>query len=399
VTAALGAGACAGIPLTHRLHASAVALIAGHEQSSPSTRLDWAALARFPGTLVFYMGIGRIEAIVAALLAHGKQGDTPAAAVQQGSTARQRTLQSTLAELPEVVRRERIQAPALVIVGAVVRLRDELAWFESRPLFGRRVLIPRPRHQAADLAHRVEELGGEAVLLPAVEIADPPDWAPVDRALANLAAYHWVVWTSANGVHAFLRRLRHLGRDLRALGSLRLAVIGPATADALRGYHLDPDLVPDTFNSEGLAAGLRDRVVGLRVLLARADRGIDLLRQELSSVAQVDQVAVYSQRDAVLDPQSTPLRMLEGGEIDAVLLTSSNIARALLAALGPTGRDHVHAGRTALVSISPRTSAAIREFGLPVAAEAREYTTEGVLAALCGSGEPAAPAHGSTDDD
>jgi uroporphyrinogen III methyltransferase/synthase len=383
VTAALGAGACAGIPLTHRLHASAVALVAGHEQSSPATRLDWAALARFPGTLVFYMGIGRIEAIVAALLAHGKQADAPAAAVQQGSTARQRTVQAGLAELPEVVRREGIQAPALVIVGSVVRLREELAWFEARPLFGKRVLIARPRHQAGDLAARVEDLGGEAVLLPVVEIADPEDWATVDRALADLASYQWVVFTSANGVHSFLRRLRHLGRDLRALGGVRLAAIGPATADALRGYHLDADFVPETFNSEALAAGLRERVAGRHVLLARADRGIDLLRQELSQVAAVDQVAVYSQRDATLDPQARPVRLLNEGEIDAVLLTSSNIARAVVAALDPAGKGHICAGRTALVSISPRTSAAIRELGLPVAAEASEYTTEGVLAALC----------------
>jgi uroporphyrinogen III methyltransferase/synthase len=270
-----------------------------------------------------------------------------------------------------------------VIVGEVVRLRDALAWFELRPLFGKRVLLSRPRHQIGNLAHRVECLGGEPVLLPTVEIADPPDWAPVDTALAQLAAYHWLVFTSANGVHAFLRRLRHTGKDLRALGGLRLAVIGPATADALRGYHLEPDVIPDTFNSEGLAAALVDRVAGQRVLLARADRGIDLLRQELAAVAHVDQVAVYSQRDAILDPQGAPLQLFGRGEIDAVLLTSSNIARALIASLDAAAREHVHNGRTALVSISPRTSAAIRELGLPVAAEAHEYTTEGALEALC----------------
>ena len=381
VTAALGAAACAGIPLTHRLYAGAVALVTGHE--APETRLDWANLAGFPGTLVVYMGVARLEAIVRSLIEHGKSGDTPAAAIHRGATPDQRTVQSTLSELPAVVRREGVEAPALIVIGEVVRLRDELAWFESRPLFGKRVLITRPRHQAGDMAARVENLGGRAVLLPTVEIAEPADWSPVDRALDCLREYHWLVFTSSNGVHAFIKRLRHTGRDLRALGGLRLAVIGPATADALRAYHLEPDVTPDEFNSEGLAASLRQRVAGQRVLLARADRGIDLLREELAQVAQVDQTAVYSQRDALLEEDAKALRMLSGGEIDYVTLTSSNIAKALLQALDGAAREHIQAGRTRLATISPRTSATVREFGLPVAAEATEYTTEGVLTALC----------------
>ncbi len=388
VTAALAA-ACAGIPLTHRLHASAVALVTGHEQPGkpadrPGTpRLDWEALARFPGTLVFYMGVARIESIVSALLAHGKPADTPAAVVHRASTPLQRTVQAPLGELAGLVRREAVQAPSLIIVGAVVGLRDELAWFESRPLFGKRVLVTRPRHQAADMVARVEELGGRAEVLSVVDIAEPADWGPVDEALARLGEYQWLVFTSSNGVHAFLRRLRHRGRDLRALGGLRLAVIGPATAEALRGYHLEPDVTPAEYNSEALAASLRPLAAGQRVLLARADRGIELLREELSAVARVDQVAVYAQRDAGWDDRPAALDPLALGEVDYVSLTSSNIARGLLRALGPAAREQVRSGRVRLVSISPRTSAAVREFGLPVAAEAEEYTTEGVLAAMC----------------
>jgi uroporphyrinogen III methyltransferase/synthase len=388
VTAALGASACAGIPLTHRLHASAVALITGHEQpgkpSESRPGLDWCALARFPGTLVFYMSIARLESIVAALLEHGKPGDTPAAAIHRGSTADQYTVQARLAELPAVVRLNGIQAPALIVVGDVVRLRDELAWFEARPLFGKRVLITRPRHQASELANRIEALGGRAVCLPAVTIGAPDDWSPVDRALEQLGDYQWLVFTSSNGVDAFIRRLRQTGRDLRALGGLRLAVIGPATAVALRAYHLEADVTPETFNSEGLAAGLLPLVAGERVLLARADRGVELLREELSAVARVDQVAVYSQRDAPLDRSEPSLRMMSEGKIDFVTLTSSNIARALIGVLDESAREQVRRGRTALVCISPRTSAAVRELGLPVAAEASTFTTEGVLAALAG---------------
>jgi uroporphyrinogen III methyltransferase/synthase len=385
VTAALGATAYAGIPLTHRLHSSAVAFVTGHE---PSGRLDWAALARFPGTLVFYMAVSRIEGVVRSLIDNGKPADTPAAAIHRGTTSAQRTVLATLEELPAVIRREKLEAPALIVAGEVVRLRDQLAWFEDLPLFGKRVLLCRPRHQVSDMAARVEALGGEAVLLPVIEIHEPADWSPVDRALESIADYQWLVFTSTNGVHAFLSRLRKSGRDLRVLGQVKLAVIGPATADALRGYHLEPDVVPAEFNSEGLAASLRERVSGQRVLLARADRGIDLLRQELSQVATVDQVAVYQQSDVQLEAGSKALQMLGRGEIDYVTLTSSNIARALIQALDDAARQHVRAGRTALVSISPRTSSAVHDFGLPITAEAEVYTTEGVLKALCDLARP-----------
>jgi uroporphyrinogen III methyltransferase/synthase len=388
VTAALGAAACAGIPLTHRLYASAVAFVTGHEQPGKlvpgPSGLDWSALARFPGTLVFYMAVARIEGIVDELIHQGKPVNTPAAVIHRGSTPLQRTVVTTLGELPAAVRSAGIEAPSLVVVGEVVRLREELAWCEARPLFGKRVLVTRPRHQAAELAGRIEALGGQAVFLPTVTIAEPEDWSAVDRALDRLADFHWLVFTSTNGVHAFIRRLRQTGRDLRALGGLRLAVIGPATAEALRGYHLEPDVMPASFSSEHLAADLRERVAGQHVLLSRADRGIELLREELSTVASVEQVAVYCQRDAPLTTSEPALRLLSRGEIDFVTLTSSNIARALIAALDHSAREHILSGKTALVCISPRTGAAVRELDLPVAAEASEYTTQGVLSALCG---------------
>ncbi len=384
VTAGLGASACAGIPLTHRRLASAVAFVTGHERpDKPDSMLDWAALARFPGTLVFYMGVARLPHIAQMLVEHGKPADTPAAAVHWGSTPRQRTVEAPLTGLPEAVAAAGLRAPSLIVVGPVVTLRAELAWFEGRPLFGKRVLVTRPRHQAGELARRLEELGAQVVLLPAVEVRDPADWGPVDRALAELANYQWVVFTSANGVEYFLRRLLESGRDLRALGGVRLAAIGPATADALRAYHLTADLVPDEYRSESLAAALKERVAGRRVLLARADRGRELLRDELSAVAEVVQVAVYSQVDAQ-GPDEATRQLLREGQVDYVTVTSSNIARSLARTLGEEALAHVRSGRTGLVSISPVTSATIRELGLPVAAEAAVYTGEGVVEALCG---------------
>lgn len=383
VTAALGAAAFAGIPLTHRLHASAVAFITGHEKpDKQDAHLDWAALARFPGTLVIYMGISRLQNNVTLLLQHGTAADTPAAVVARATTGRQQTVQATLGTLTEAVARAGLKAPAVVIIGAVAALRDEVKWFESLPLFGKRVIVTRPRAQAADLIERLELLGATTLVLPGVEIRAPADWAPVDRALAQLSSYQWLVFTSVNGVDAFLRRLRHSGRDLRALGGLKLAAIGPATAAALSEYHLQADLVPAAFRSEELAAELKKQVAGQRVLLARADRGRELLRDELAEVATVDQVAVYSQVDAALDP--AVLDQLRQGEVDCITLTSSNIARSILGRLDAESLERIRAGAIKLVTISPVTSVAVRELGLPVSAEAKEYTTAGVVEALCG---------------
>lgn len=382
VTAASGAAAYAGIPLTHRLHASAVAFVTGHEHpGKPGSLLDWGALAGFPGTLVIYMGMARLPQIVQALIEQGKDPSSPAAAVRLASTGAQRTIEAPLRDLPEAVQAAGMKAPAVVVIGAVVSLRSHLTWFEQRPLFGKRVLVTRPRHQAGELLDRLEHLGAVPLALPALDVREPADWAPVDRALAALANYHWLVFTSANGVRALFGRLRERGLDLRAVAQLRLAAIGPATAAALRGYLLEPDVVPCEYCSESLAAALKERVAGQRVLLARADQGRELLREELAAVATVDQIAVYSQVDS-LHAGSEMLGLLREGQIDYVTVTSSNIARALVKNLDSPSRARIEAGAVRFVSISPVTSATIRELGLPVAAEAGDYTAAGVVDAL-----------------
>jgi uroporphyrinogen III methyltransferase/synthase len=382
VTAALGVSACAGIPLTHRGHASAVAFVTGHENPlKPESALDWQSLARFPGTLVIYMGMSRLPQIAALLMQYGKSEETPSAVVQWGTTGEQRTVEARLRDISASVQAAGLTAPALILIGSVVSLRAQLTWFEQRPLFGKRILVTRPRRQASDLVRRLEELGAVTCLLPAVEIQDPPDWKPVDQALAELPFYHWLVFTSANGVERCLNRLPAIGRDLRALGGIKLAAIGPKTAEALQAYHLQPDLVPKEYRSERLAEELQGRVSGQRVLLARADRGRDVLRQELAKVAEVTQVAVYSQVDALeADPQV--LDALRRGEIDYLTVTSSNIARSLIRTLDESCRARLESGVIGLVSISPVTSATLRELGMPVAAEAEVYTAEGIVQAL-----------------
>jgi uroporphyrinogen III methyltransferase/synthase len=383
VTAALGAAAFAGIPLTHRAYCSAVAFVTGHENpAKPETALDWAALAKFPGTLVLYMGMSRLDRLVAHLVEHGKSPQTPAAVVRVATTGDQQTVESTLEELPNAVRLAGLAAPALVIVGEVVRLRQEVAWFEHLPLFNKRILVTRPQTQSAELAAQIIERGGHPYLLPAVEIRDPADWEPVDRAIAEIEQYQWLVFTSVHGVEYFLQRLRSVGRDLRALGHIKLAAIGPKTADALRRRGLDPDLVPQRYQSEDLAAALQQAIrPGDRILLARADRGREILRESLAATNEVVQIAVYSQVDAANVDQEL-IDHLRRGEIDFITLTSSNIARSLVKQLDETCLERIRQGHIHLVTLSPVTSEAVRELGLPIAAEAEEATMEGLLHAL-----------------
>ena len=387
VTAALAAGAFLEIPLTHRRHASAVALVTGHElPNKPGNRLDWKALAAFPGTLCIYMGVARLPVIVAELLRHGKDPDTPAAIVERASVGEQRSVFSRLADLEEARRNAGLEAPGLIVVGEAVAHRPPHPWFESRPLFGQRVLVTRPPHQAADMVRKLEHLGAVVYRMPAVEIREPADFGPLDRAIGELrgGGWDWLVFTSANGVHALLRRLDALGRDLRDLGRVRLAAIGPKTAEALREYHLRADVVPDsTFSSEGLAEALKPHVAGRRVLLARANRGRDLLREELAKVATVAQVTAYDQVDSVT-PDAAVLDHLRRGEIRYVTLPSSNIARGVLRAFDDTIRGRVERGEIRLVAISPETGNAVRELGYPVAAEATVYTADGLIDAVAG---------------
>src|SRR6516225_2426805 len=361
VTAGIAAGIFAGIPLTHRHFSSAVALVTGHEDPDKEDSLvDWSVLARFPGTLIFYMGFARLPEIVQSLIDHGKDAATPAAMVQLASTAQQQTVDAPLKDLPASVEAAGLSAPAILLIGSVVSLRSRLAWFEKRPLFGKRVLVTRPRHQALDLVRRLENLGAATAVLPVVDVREPKDWGPVDRAIAALAGYQWLIFTSTNGVHAFFRRLRETSRDLRTLGTIQIAAIGPGTADALRQFHLEPDLVPPQYHSEGLAQALASKAAGQRILLARADRGRDVLAEELSRVATVDSIVVYSQID-VLDRNSEVFQCLRHGEVDFVTLTSSNIAKGFLNYLDDACKDKIKSGVVQLVSISPVTSSGIQK--------------------------------------
>jgi uroporphyrinogen III methyltransferase/synthase len=383
VTAGVGVTAYAGIPVTHRAAASAVAFVTGHgdpESDEEHGRLDWAALARFPGTLVVYMGVTHLAAICRTLLRLGKPGGTPAAIVEWGTIAVQRAQVATLATIAEAAQKASVHPPALLIVGAVVALREELTWFESLPLFGQRILVTRPREEGNRAAAALESLGAEVVLAPTIEVRPISDPVPLDGAIDRLANYNWLVFTSANGVRFFMERLIERGHDLRALAHLKLAAIGPATAEALASFHLRADLVPETFRSEALADALRPHVPGGRILLARADRGRTVLKDELEELADVDQVAVYHNTDADALCESVLERIREG-RIDWITLTSPAIALRLHGLLPADLRDRMAKG-IRLASLSPVTTEAARSVGWNIAVEALEYTWEGLVQSI-----------------
>src|SRR4051794_11563070 len=384
VTAAGGVPAYARVPITHRDDASAVAFVTGHgdpEAPAPAgSGLDWPSLARFPGTLVIYMGVTRLAALCRTLVREGKPATTPAALIMSGTTPRQRTVVGTLDDLAARVAEARLGPPALVVVGEVVARRPALGWFEELPLFGQRIVVTRPAGEAPRAADDLEAFGAEALIAPTVEILPATDLEPIDRAIDRLETYDWVVFTSGNGVRSFLDRLEARGRDLRALGSSRLAAIGPSTAEVLASYHLRADLVPASFRSQALAEALAPRVAGRRVLLARADRGRTVLLDELGRIADVEQVAVYRNADAEALPPEV-LERIAGGTVDWITLTSPAIAERLHALLPDEARDRV--GRSIrLASLSPVTSAAAARLGWLIAAEAATYTWPGLVRAL-----------------
>lgn len=392
VTAAVGATAYAGVPLTHRDCSSAVALVTGHDDpDNPESTVDWSALGRFRGTVVLYMGSTRLARIAEALIRSGKSPSTPAAVIQWGTLARQTTVTAPLVELAESAAECGVGPPALVVIGEVVDRRSSLAWYESLPLFGRRILITRPRDEFERSAEVLEALGAEVISAPMVQILPLEHTGPLDDALRNLSSYGWIVFTSANGVRHFLGRLPEVGRDLRALGGAKLAAIGPNTAAALAEYHLQADVTPEDHRSEGLVVELLERVHGERVLLARADRGRDVLCAELSRVARVDQIAVYRNADAEILPEEVSRQLLDG-TIDWITLTSSAITRRLHDLLPDNARPRI--GRAIrLASLSPVTSRTARELGWSIDAEATVYTWEGLVAALLAAEDRIRPGH------
>lgn len=379
VTAASAAAAYSGIPLTHRDFTSSLALVTGHARPDrQGTDLDWEHLAAGIGTLVFYMGMSNLEQIVAQLLRHGRPPETPAAVVYWASTASQQTLVATLETLVAQLRQTTIKPPAVIIVGEVVSLRKQLNWFETKPLFGKRVLVTRATDQAGELVRLLSEAGAEPLVCPLIAIAPPVDPGPLDAAIDRLADTDILILTSVNAVEWFFRRLMDRGQDGRALQGVTLVAVGPKTAAAFSRFGLRPDLVPEQYHAEGVIAALQQQGVrGKRILYPRADLARDVIPRQLTALG-AEVLAPVAYRNICPAESGARLEDLLRQGIDAITLTSSSTVTNLLALVGT---DAAVAG-IPLISIGQQTSATIRAAGLSVAAEAEPSTLEGLLAAM-----------------
>ncbi|HMD03343.1 MAG TPA: uroporphyrinogen-III C-methyltransferase, partial [Candidatus Baltobacteraceae bacterium] len=377
ITSALAAPAYAGIPVTHRDYNTSLTIATGHEDPlKGSPTLDFEKLADPHATLIFLMAMGNLAGIVGDLRRHGLPGNHPVAIVREGTKPQQATLVGSLEGIVADVERAGFTAPAIVVVGNVVRERERLRWFDEGPLFGKKVLITRPAGSAADFAARLWESGAEPLVAPAIALVPPDDVAGAELAVRVVRTYSWIVFTSQNGVDAFLERLSARGGDARAFGDTRVAAIGPKTAERLAAYGVRADFVPARYVSEEVAAGLLERTQPHdRILLYRAQEARDVLPETLREAGRVVDVFAAYQTTPVQDPNLAPF----ASEADVWTFASASAVRAFVSAVP----DAAALSRAKLVAcIGPVTADAAREAGLAVDVVAEDYTVEGLLEAL-----------------
>jgi uroporphyrinogen III methyltransferase/synthase len=379
ITAGIAAAAYAGIPVTHRGLSTSVTFVTGHEDpTKPTTQTNWAALAKAGGTIVLYMGVKTLRAITDALLAGGMPGDIPAAAIQWGTLPKQRTVVATLETIAAKAEEQNVAAPVITVIGWSVVLRDELAWFERRPLFGKRIVVTRATQQAPALSEKLRELGADVVEMPATQIARL-DLAPLRNAISTLSDFDWVIFTSQNAVAIFWEQLLGAGRDARALAGAKVAAVGPATAGALLERGITVDVIPKRFVAEGLLEILQDRndLSGAKVLYVTAEGARDVLPDGLEGMGA--SVVVIEAYRSIRDGQGAERlsRAIEAGKVDLVTFTSASSVKAYVDSVG----DDL-APRVPAASIGALTSEALKENGIEVRYEAKESTIDGLVAAV-----------------
>ncbi len=382
VTSAIAAPAYAGIPLTHREFTSTLAFVTGHEDPTKETSgIDWPSLARGIGTLVFFMGVKNLPHIVDRLIRNGRAAETPVALVRWGTTPRHRTVTGTLQNIVARAQTAGMKAPAIIVVGKVVELRDTLQWFEKRPLLGKRIVITRARAQASDLVRKLTEMGADCLECPTIEVVAPDSWKPLDQSIDNIKQYDWLVFTSVNGVRYFFERLFKKGLDARVLGNMGTAAIGPATEQALLQYGITTDILPQTYQAESVVEAFsREKLKGRKVLLPRAKEARAVLPEELRRMgAHVDEVTAYRTVQAT-DNRNTLIEDLKNGKIDMVTFTSSSTAKNFKALL-PDG-DQEWLNHVTVASIGPITAETAQSLGFVSTVVADTFTIDGLCNAI-----------------
>lgn len=380
VSSAYAVPAYAGIPITHRRLASSFTVITGHEDpEKDKSSISWDKISSGSDTLVFLMGIGNLAHIVNQLIQNGRPASTPVAVISQGTSPNQKTVVGTLEDIASRTKKEGLEPPAVIVVGEVVRLREQLRWFDNLPLFGKRVLVTRAEHQAKELSQLLLERGTMPVEMPVIKIGPTRAWKELDQAILNLKSYGWLIFTSVNAVEMFWKRLYALNLDARWLGGIKIGVIGPATAQAIEERGLRPDYLPEVYTTQGFLAGLKKAdIAGCRVLLPRADIASNELTDGLAKLrTEVHQVTVYKTTTAT-NGISQGKQMLLRGEIDVITFTSASTVNSLLAILGQKWEV---IKRAKLACIGPNTAEALSQKGLKADIVATEHTIPGLVAA------------------
>ncbi|WP_022853829.1 uroporphyrinogen-III C-methyltransferase [Thermodesulfatator atlanticus] len=380
VTSAIAAPAYAGIPVTHREHTSTFTMVTGHEDpTKEGSAIDWEALARI-GTIAFLMGMKNLPKICENLLRYGKSETTPVAVVRWGTTPKQQVVVGTLADIVRKVEEAKLGPPSIILVGEVVKLREKLNWFETKPLFAKRIVVTRTREQASQLLEMLEELGAECLEIPTIKIVPPPSFGPLEEAIADIDSYDWLIFTSVNGVKIFFERLFSAGKDARTLANLKVAAIGVATAELIKTYGVLVDLLPKEFRAEGLLeALLEEDLAGKKILIPRALEAREILPQKLKEAgAHVSVVPAYQ---TVL-PEEEAKRLKEELKkgVHLITFTSSSTAKNLLKMLGDDASALLKG--VVLASIGPITSETLKKAGFPPQIEAKEYTIPGLVKAI-----------------
>ena len=384
VTAAVAVPAYAGIALSHRDYTASMAFITGHERDDKDeSKINWENLSTAVGTLVFFMGVKNLAEICSQLIAHGRPGHTPVAVIRWGTTPEQRTVVGTLQSIVERVKQAQMKPPAIIVVGEVVRLRERLNWYETRPLFGRRVVVTRAREQASGFKSQLAALGAQCIEFPTIEIQPPPSWEPLDRAIKNLADYNWVVFTSVNGVKFFMERLKSAALDVRELKGIGLAAIGPKTAETLEHFGLIPDYVPPEYRAEAILEGLKkENLNEFRFLLPRAMVARDVLPDTLREWgARVDVVAAY-QTVLPESKSSSILKLFKDEAIDCLTFTSSSTVSNFFS-LFKRNEILPLLNKVAVACIGPITAETAEQFGLKTAIMPSDYTIPALVTAIC----------------
>jgi len=380
--------AYAGIPVTYQGGGDTITLVRGYEdESRTAPHVDWTSLGKLDGTMVCYAGAQQLPSILDALRSHGWSSNDRAAVIYNGTMVTQTTIEGTLGELADLIREQPRREPAILVVGRVLGFREYLRWFDTRPLFGRRVLVTRPREQAVDLVERLSALGAEPVEAPMIQIVPPQDPGPLQRAATAADEFDWIIFTSSNAVEAFMNALLDANLDVRALKGPLLCAVGTGTAERLALYGIKVDLVPDEFRAEALVSALirRGISVGTRVLLPHADIARDVVAGELRNAgAVVTEVIAYrtvldeSSRD---DEGSDIYRMLLEGRIDVVTFTSASAVRNFARLFGEDQAVDL-LRHTVVATIGPVTADAAAQLGIAVTVQPATYTIPALVDAI-----------------